>query len=399
MPTPPNFADVASLLNATGLFPDIGNTIAMLGGAIDQLQNAGDGLKYTKTVTFDAQKPALTMLDLGVLQVALSYSDVSQGRDTTTGAAIAPTQLTYSLDPAAAKRWSFEISNLSFLVFVPAFSTSDALLTVIGDMVADDQTKPTLTNLNLVYGSALDTLKSIFSKLQALAKFLPGGAGAGLNVALADGKLTVTDVFNVPILPLGLGELSDVGIDIGFALTLSPLSADFMIGIGGPDKPFHWIVSPLAGTGLIDIGVKGSKAELTVQGGIGLGLAIDLAIASGSAAITIAVQLDVTGSAITVIFILNGQASVDVLDGLASASLTLTAAVGVSVDPLPIPQFIPPLPALPTLGIEFPAEEITFLASVSVGIHISVCWVVNVDFDGSWQFSQSIETPKIRVVA
>jgi hypothetical protein len=392
LPNPPNFADVASLLNSTGLFPDISNTIAMRDGAGDQLQNVGDSLKYSKTVPFDSKKPALTLLDLGVLQVALSYCDESKGRDGS-GNANAPTKLTYNLDPAAANRWSFEIDNLSFLVFVPAFSSSDALLTVIGGMVANDHTKPTLSNLNLVYGAALDTLKSIFSKLQALANFLPGGAGAGLNVALADGKLTVTDTFSLPTLPLGLGELSDIGIDIGLALTLSPLSADFIIGVGDPDNPFNWIVSPLAGNGLIDIGVKGGQPELTVQGGIGLGLAIDLAIAEGSASITIAVQLDITGSTITVIFILNGQASVDVLGGLASASISLTASVGVSVNPLPIPFPI----AGP--GIEFPAEDITFLASVSVGIHISICWVVNVDFDGSWQFSQSIHTPELQIAA
>ena len=390
LPNPPNFADVASLLNSTGLFPDIGNTIALLGGPPDQLKNAADGLKYSKTVTFDPNKPALTLLDLGVLQVALSYCDESKGRSGTT--ANAPTKLNYTLDPTAAKRWSFEIDNLSFLVYVPAFSSSDALLTIIGGMVADEQTKPTLSNLNLVYGAALDSLKSIFSKLQALANFLPGGAGAGLNVALADGKLTVTDTFALPTLPLGLGELSDIGIDIGLALTLSPLSADFIIGVGNPEKPLNWIVSPLAGNGLIDVGVKGGQPELTVQGGIGLGLAIDVAIASGSASITIAVQLDITGSTITVIFILNGQASVDVLGGLASASLTLTASVGVSVSPLPIPHLLPP-------PVDFPAEDITFLASVSVGIHISICWVVNVDFDGSWQFSQSIHTPEIQIAA
>jgi hypothetical protein len=85
---------------------------------------------------------------------------------------------------------------------------------------------------------------------------------------------------------------------------------------------------------------------------------------------------------------------VDVLGGLASASITLTAAVGVSVNPLPVP-----VPILSPPGFDFPAEDLTFLASVSVGIHISICWVVNVDFDGSWQFSQSIHTPEIKVLS
>jgi hypothetical protein len=134
---------------------------------------------------------------------------------------------------------------------------------------------------------------------------------------------------------------------------------------------------------------------LTVQGGIGLGLAIDVGIAQGSASITIAARLDITGSTVTLMAIITGQASVDVLGGLASASITLTAAVGFSIDPFP------PLPTFtggpPPTGIDFPSEDITLLASVSVGIHISICWVVSVDFDGSWQFSQSIHTPELQL--
>jgi hypothetical protein len=405
LPNPPAFADIASLLNATGLFPDIGSAISMLNYPLrqttpapdppEQLQNVGDSLQYTKQISFDPQKPALTLLDLGVLSVALSYCDESKGRFTPSGgtsatAANAPTSLTYTLNPAGSPRWSFDIENLSFMVYVPAFSTTDALLTIIGGLKADDQHAPTLSNLNLVYGSALSSLKSIFSKLQALANFLPGGAGAGLDISLSDGKLTVLDTFALPTLPLGLGELSDISLDVGLTLTLSPLSADFMIGVGDPGNPFNWIVSPLSGNGLIDVGVQGGQPSLTVQGGIGLGLAIDLGIAEGSASITLAVQLTISASTITVIFILNGQASVDVLGGLASASLTLTASVGVSVSPIPVPHLLP-------LPVHFDSEDITFLASVSVGIHISICWVININFDGSWQFSQSIHTPALSI--
>jgi hypothetical protein len=115
-------------------------------------------------------------------------------------------------------------------------------------------------------------------------------------------------------------------------------------------------------------------------------------IAEGSASVTLAFSLDVNAPTITVIIILNGQASVDVLGGLASAALTLTAAVGASIDPLPIPivKVAPP-------GLDFPAETITFLASVAVGIHISICWVVSVNFEGSWQFSQSVHTPELSI--
>ena len=397
LPNPPNFADVASLLNATGLFPDLSSTISLFTGVAEQLNTLQDGLQYSKKYPFDKRKPPLTLLDLGVIKVELSYCDESKGRDGT-GAANAPTVLEFHLDPTAvapAHRWSFSVTPLSFMVTVPEFSANPILM-VIGGFVADDQTRPTLSGLHIVYGDALSSLTSVLDKLQALAQFLPGGKGSGLQVGLSDGRLTVREVFAIPTLPLGLGDITDVSLEVGLALQLSPLTADFSVAIGNPDKPFNWIVSPLSGNGLIDIGVKDGKPELTVQAGIGLGLAIDLAIASGSASVTIAIQLDVTGSTITLMAVLTGRASVDVLGGLVGATLTLSAAVGFSLKP-PLPT---PTPILgPPPEIHFPKVDITLLASVSVGIHISICWVVSVDWDGSWQFAQTITTPELNLAA
>jgi hypothetical protein len=42
-------------------------------------------------------------------------------------------------------------------------------------------------------------------------------------------------------------------------------------------------------------------------------------------------------------------------------------------------------------------EDITMIASCSVGIHITICWVISIDFDGSWTFSQTITMPQITV--
>ena len=391
----PALADLGSLLGATGLFPDISKTISFLTGAIEQLKTIPEGLFYTKEIDFTGNEAPTTLLDLGVLQIALIYADTGGGQTGNTWNK--PTKISFNVDPAHTlpasngRNWWLTIGPISFTVTIPEFGSSP-LLTIVGGFAADDRSKPGLTGLTIDYGAALDTLKSIFSKLQALASFLPGGLGAGLDVSLSNGQLTVRDTFAVPTLPLGLGDLSDISLDLGLTLTLSPLSADFIIGIGDPGNPFNWVVSPLAGNGAIDIGVKGGSPDLLIQGGIGLGLSIDIGIAEGSASITLAFSLEVNGSAITVMVILNGQASVDVLDGLASASLSLTAAIGVTINPLPVP-----VPTLNPPGIEFPAEDITFLASVAVGIHISICWVVSVDFSGSWQFSQSIHTPQLSV--
>ena len=393
----PALADLGSLLGATGIFPDIAKTISFLNGAVEQLQTIPQGLHYTKKISFHGTEQPTTLLDLsGVLRIELIYADTGAGK-TASGGWNKPATISFNIDPAhtlsdsKGRNWWLTIGPISFAVTILEFG-SDPLLTIVGGFAADDRSKPGLTGLNIEYGKALDTLKTIFSKLQALASFLPGGLGAGLDVSLSNGRLTVRDTFAVPQLPLGLGNLSDVSLDLGLALTLSPLSADFIIGIGDPGKPFNWVVSPLAGNGAIDIGVKGSKRDLSIQAGIGLGLSIDVGIAEGSASVTLGFSIEVSGSAITVMIILNGRASVDVLDGVASASLTLTAAIGVKIDPPPVP-----VPVLSPPSIEFPAETITFLASVAVGIHISICWVVSVNFEGSWHFSQSVHTPQLTV--
>ena len=390
----PALADLGSLLGATGLFPDLSKAISFLTGAIEQLQTLKQGLHYSKDIAFKGDEDPTTLLDLGVLQVALIYADTSAGQ--TGGVYNKPTDISFNIDPAHTlpasngRNWWLTIGPASFAVTIPEFGPSP-ILTIIGGFASDDKSKPGLSGLTIDYGTALDTIKSILSKLQALASFLPGGGGADLSVSVSDGKLTIRDTFALPTLPLGLGDLSDISLDLGLSLTLSPLSADFIIGIGDPDKPFNWVISPLAGNGAIDIGVKNGSPDFLIQAGIGLGLSIDIGIAEGSASITLAFSLEINGSSLTIMIILNGQASVDVLGGLASASLTLTAAIGISIKPFP------PLPKISGGELVFPAETITFLASVAVGIHISICWVISISFEGSWSFSQSVQTPQVSV--
>jgi hypothetical protein len=390
----PALADLGSLLGATGLFPDISKTISFLTGAIEKLQTLSQGLAYSKTIDFTGNEDPTTLIDLGILQVALIYADTSKGQSGSTWNS--PTTISFNIDPAHSlpasdgRDWWLTIEPLSFAVTVPDFGSSP-VLTIIGGFAADDRSTPGLTGLTIDYGSALSSIQSIFNKLETLASFLPGGAGAGLDVSLSNGQLTVRDTFALPTLPLGLGNLSDISLDLGLTLNLSPLSADFTVGIGDPGNPFNWVVSPLAGTGAIDLGVKGGQPDFFIQGGIGLGLSIDVGIAEGSASITLGVSLEINGDTLTVMIILNGQASVDVLGGLASASLSLTASVGVSIDP------IVPVPTISGNQLTLPSETVTFLASVAVGIHISLCWVLSISFEGSWSFSQSVSTPSITV--
>ena len=94
----PALADLGSLLGATGLFPDLSKAISFLTGAIEKLQNLKQGLQYSKEIDFTGTEDPTTLLDLGVLQVALIYADTSAGKTGSTYKK--PTKISFNIDPA-----------------------------------------------------------------------------------------------------------------------------------------------------------------------------------------------------------------------------------------------------------------------------------------------------------
>ena len=369
----PKLADIAALLNATGLFPDLGSAIDLPApNGVETLPVDQENITLDRSVTVQAE-PRL-MMDLGAVKVELEYGD---------GKSI-PATAHLKIDPAGSPRWSFSMRPISFAVRFEALG-DEPLLRLVGGIEADEHSAADLTDLDVQYGSFLKPLESVFSQLQRLAKFLPGGAGAGLQVSFSAGRLRIRNEFALPTLPLGIGYLADVGLDLGFDIDLAGKSLEFIAGIGRPDKPFNWLASPFAGTGAIQIGARNGDLMLLVQAGIGAGLGIDVGIASGSATVVLALQVDNQTSPFMLRVLLTGTAAVEVLGGVASASITLTAMLGVTVTPLPQPWEDPPI---------FP-EQITITGGVAIGIHISVCWVVDIDFDGTWAFTHTFDVPDV----
>jgi hypothetical protein len=361
IPDPPHIADVGSLLGATGIFPDLAKALSFP-SAQDLVLGAlgADTLTLNNLAKFPISQPPLTLVDFGAVKVVLVYQDRSQ-------ASMPQTEVTFNLDPGGSPRWSIKFEKFTFVLVSPFGDVNDPLLQVVGSAEADADHSPKLSDLQVVYGSILTLVEQIFSKLNQLASFLPGNKSF-LDVSLSNGQLTVRDKFALPTLPLGIGDITNVALDLGATMTISPLGMAFTAGIASPDQPFQWLVSPLSGTGCVVVGFQNNNASLLIQAGIGAGLAIDVGVAEGSASIVLAFQVDNTLSPFEVKVILTGQASVDVLGGLASAAIMLSAGLAI-------------IPALP---------DITLIGSVAVGIHISICWVVSVDFDGSWQFSQTL---------
>src|SRR5262249_18341792 len=234
IPDPPHLADAAALLSAaSAAFPDLSSALKF--DAAQSLPVSGDAINYDHSFTVTA--PARPLVDFKAVKTVLDYHDKNGNA----------TVAHVHIDAAG---WQIELRRVSFQTIVTVFGTAP-LITIVGVMKASSSSAPTLTEMEVIYGGFLDPVQTVFSNLQKLATFLPGGAGAGLKVSFSNGKLSVTDSYALPTLPLGFGEISDVSLNLGVTAGLTPLSLEFIAGIGSEYKPFHCLVSPLSRTGLV----------------------------------------------------------------------------------------------------------------------------------------------------
>jgi hypothetical protein len=371
-------ADPGLLLGSLGAFPAIVSALPLQG--LTGLASQGGAQSLQLDQWFNTAPLESTIListaDCPLCEVKLLYhpgnaNDQSQNIHVTVGNQSGPS-------------WSMDIFDVALQLALPPIS-SDPALWIRGAFLADAESAPTLSDFQVDYLGPLAPLTQFFTTLKNLTQGLGASAGKamlaketasssngpGLDVHLTDGVLTVRDVFALPRMPLGPGYIEGVSLNIGTSIDVMNKNVDFLVGIGSSDAPVHWIVDPLAGTGVLQVGVQGGQLAVLVQLGLGLGLAIDLGIASGGVSVVIAFQAEVAEGAYELMLLLTGQAQVEVLGGVASAALSLSCG----------------------LGLEYHDTTVTAIGQASVGIHISICWVVSIDFSGGWTFSHDFALP------
>jgi hypothetical protein len=375
LPTDARFADVASLLGCASVFPGLDKALSLK--SLKNLATEGNGKLIEAKETLAGAQP-VELVDLGGgIRVLLEYkSDNAQ-----------PSEVRLLVDPSANPRWSLEISRVCFVVQL----SGKPLISIFATVDVREGGTPRVSNLNVHYGEKLAPLQSLFATVQQVARFLPGGKDAGLRISLVGNRLSVINAFALPTLPLGAGQIRDITAEMGFDFCLSPLDIRFAASLGSQRNPFNWVVSPLAGTGMVAIGISKKGLDVIVQAGLGVGLCIDVGIASGSASVALAIELNTHTEPWLLSVILSGQASVEVLQGLVGATISLAAGFGIS-RPTGLPDFAD-LSIPKSIG----PVSVDLAASVAVGIHVSVCWVVDVDWDGYWQFRQTLTMPKVDV--
>jgi hypothetical protein len=361
----PQLADIGSLLGASGIFPNLAKVLQIPAKPTDSLQLVQDGFSksFPWTISKNDGTPLddQTLLENGAVHIKLQYQDTRPQPPILAKA-------TFTVDaapPAGQPRWSLKIDNLAAAVFVDDFG-NDALLTIHGSFNASELEKAGFKDIKIDYGNALNLITGILNKIKDLVTAI--GGTVNLDVGFSDNKLTIRDGFALPTVPLGLGELEHIAINMGLAIEI-PSSAEFTVALASKEDPFTWIVDPLTGNGTIVLGTSGGEMGVFIEAGIGLALALSVAVASGSASIMVDFSVHLQAPDVQLSLALTGNANVDILGGVASASLTLTASITVDVHP----------------------KEADFYGAVAVGIHISIAWVVSVDFDGDWSFSQAVQ--------
>jgi len=299
----------------------------------------------------------------------------------------------------ASPTWSIDIYGVALKLTIPKISNEPALW-LEGSFQASSETLPTFTDLQVFYDGPLKPITQFFTALQQLGPLLGGNGtspdvdnddngGTALDVHFADGKLTIQDTLALPDLPLGPGTISGISLDLGAAIDILNQSVDFMVGIGSQTSPVHWIVDPLSGTGYLQAGVQSGDLAVTISLGLGLGLAIDLAVASGSASITVAFTVSISNNSYGLMLSFTGQAQVTVFGGVASAGLSLSCMLGLTYTGTVIDTVS--AGKITTQSANDSTPTATATGTASVGIHIHICWVVSIDFNGSWSFSHEFK--------
>ena len=244
-----NVAHVGALLGAISNFPALSSCLQFIGSALSNPitnQSGNATLQTTQSLTLP---PSVYDASVPLISCSVAHADLYWYWGETPPSPVPGATVVIALgqDPPAPS-WSLDIQNIAVGLTIPALQ-SGWLLELQGSFHADANTLPAFPNMQLVFSGILQPVTQFLTALSDVAGAIsapnPGAPPPGLNVSFSDGKLDVSDNFDLPSIPLGPGTINDITLDISATMDIVALDIDFLLSIGTPDAPCHWIVDPL----------------------------------------------------------------------------------------------------------------------------------------------------------
>ena len=340
------FADWCALLNADTEFP---------------VPEAAFGLRLTETEMptfgidgwhFHVRRPwpdtrSATLVDTGAAQLQLRRGDAARPDAAWLDIAFSDTQWSVSPGPLCIDLQSHGERLLSF-----AFDAEHA----------DSRRAPQLLRPRLIPAAVLAPLGDWLPGLWNLRARTSGDSGlpAAVPLRLAGGQLHIGCAAQLDDVAWGFGHLKHAPLTLGGTARARPAGVEFGLSLGSVCAPMTLIAGSHTGAAMVRIGVVSGGPQIDVR--VALALPMQLAPDapdSGSAALDVNLRTD--GShPVRVGGVASGHAVVDVLGGLACASLAVESPCRV-------------WPDRPTPG------HVRLEADLIAGVHLPLCSLLDTD--------------------
>jgi hypothetical protein len=347
----PILADPYSLANSVGYFPRVDAAIPFPNANYSLVIAGGN---------YRLELPAPSF------PVTIGQRTISEAAGVRTYVDYAGAMAEVVIDTAAAVPWKFQLKDVNFAASSGLLGEVMRVKSTV-DAAADIIT--TLADPKLIFGAALGVVQDILTFLDQLGFPMP------LHVSMTN-KLEIKAFLKIPLdeelnkfLPPGGPEFDDT--DVTVSLVVAPPLAEAEFALGATmliPTPFD----PLKAVGRIDIVVKLSTdtgTTLKLTAGLGLGVSFNVA-GFGCKAYFLETMFLIAGESVYGFgcgLLIKGSIDLEVV----SVDVTVEAKMAI-------------------LLVTCPDVTIWGVAQVTFAVEVSICWIIDIDFEVSSEVEQNL---------
>ena len=188
---------------------------------------------------------------------------------------------------------------------------------------------------------------------------------------MQSGRLHIGSPVSLPTVALGMGSVEHASLALGGTVNAQPPELSFGLELGNPLAPATLRASPDTGTVAVRIGIANGGAQIDVHLALRLPMGFER---QGLDAGTAAMSADLMAfwdDPVRLGGTVSGQATLELLDGLATTSVAIASACRVRPD-------------RPT------RSQVRIESDVVAGLHLPLCSLLDIDGDTRWPFAADI---------